>query len=40
MLYYYFARLLEIKKIIEGLKVDFNLRGEGNVIQASLKGGE
>jgi len=38
--YYFFGRLLEIKKILREYSVDFNIRGEMNVIQASLKGGE
>jgi len=38
--YYYFSRLLEIKINIEGVKCRFQHKGEGNVIQASLRGGE
>jgi len=38
--YYFFGRLLEIKKILREYSVDFNIRGEVNVIQASFKGGE
>jgi len=41
MLYIYiFFRLLEIKKLLRGYSVDFNIRGERNVIQAYLRGWE
>ena len=38
--YFFFTRLLEIKKyILRESNVYFNIRGEGNVIQSSLRGG-